>query len=103
MIDLIAAKLTVYSLAILPTEDLNNPAPKAPTQGTASQVGDLMAWGKCMAMVAGFAGLVIAGIMMAVGRRSRSQMAADGAIGIPWVIGGLSVVLLAVPIVNQIL
>ncbi len=40
---------------------------------------------------------------MAVGRRSRSQMAADGAIGIPWVIGGLSVVLLAVPIVNQIL
>ena len=40
---------------------------------------------------------------MAVGRWSRSQMAADGAIGIPWVIGGLSVVLLSVPLVNQIL
>lgn len=103
MIDLIAAKLTVYAGALLPAADLNNPDPAAPTAGTANQISDLMAWGKWMAMVAGFGGLVIAGIMMAVGRRSRSQMAADGAIGIPWVIGGLSVVLLAVPIVNQIL
>lgn len=103
MIDLIAAKVTVYAWALLPADDLNDPAPAAPTSGTATQIKDLMAWGKWIAMVAGFAGLVIAGIMMAVGRRSRSQMAADGAIGIPWVIGGLSVVLLAVPIVNQIL
>ena len=103
MIDMVAAKLTVYVLALLPAEDLTNPAPKAPTAGTAAQINDLMGWGKWMAMVAGFAGLVIAGIMMAVCRRSRSQMAADGAIGIPWVIGGLSVVLLSVPLVNQIL
>ena len=72
MIDMVAAKLTVYVLALLPAEDLSNPAPKAPTAGTATQINDLMSWGKWMAMVAGFAGLVIAGIMMAVGRRSRA-------------------------------
>ena len=31
-----------------------------------------------------------------------AQMSADGAIGLPWVIGGLSVVALAVPIVNNL-
>ena len=45
-------------------------------------------------------GLVVAGVMMSVGRRHRSSTAADGAVGIPWVIGGLSTIVLAVPLVN---
>jgi len=43
------------------------------------------------------------GIMMMIGRRNRSQLAAEGASGIPWVIGGLSVVSLAAGITSAVL
>ena len=81
--------------------DLNNPAPQAP-DGVAATVNTLLAWGKWIAFVCGVAGIIVSGIMMMLGRRNRSQMSADGAIGLPWVIGGLSVVALAVPIVNNL-
>ena len=81
--------------------DIDNPAPRAP-DGVAGTVNTLLAWGKWIAFVCGVAGLIVSGIMMMLGRRNRSQMSADGAIGLPWVIGGLSVVALAVPIVNNL-
>ena len=81
--------------------DLNNPAPRAP-DGVATTVNTLLAWGKWIAFVCGVAGIIVSGIMMMLGRRNRSQMSADGAIGLPWVIGGLSVVALAVPMVNNL-
>ena len=87
-------------LAALPAQ-ISNPAPRAPA-GVASTVSDLLAWGKWIAFVCGVAGLIVSGIMMMLGRRNRSQMSADGAIGLPWVIGGLSVVVLAVPMVNNL-
>ncbi len=43
------------------------------------------------------------GVMMAVGRRNRSSMAADGAAGIPWVLGGLTFGAIAALIVAFIL
>lgn len=79
--------------------DLSNPAPAAPGEVTA-QWSKVMGLAKWAAFAAGAVGLLIAGMMMSVGRRHRSQTAADGAVGIPWVIGGLSTVALAVPIVN---
>lgn len=79
--------------------DLSNPAPQAPGELTA-QWNKVMGLVKWLAFAAGAVGLIVAGIMMSVGRRYRSQIAADGAAGIPWVIGGLSTVALAVPIVN---
>ncbi|MEK8106571.1 hypothetical protein NKG94_17435 [Micromonospora sp. M12] len=39
---------------------------------------------KWILIVAGVGGLLVCGIMMAVGRRNRSAFAADGAAGIPW-------------------
>ena len=88
------------ALAAVPT-DINNP-PAVPPQGVEQTVDQLLAWGKWIAFVCGVAGLIVSGIMMMLGRRNRSQMSADGAIGLPWVIGGLSVVALAVPIVNNL-
>jgi hypothetical protein len=79
--------------------DLSNPAPAAPAEVTA-QWSKIMGLGKWVAFAAGAVGLLIAGMMMSVGRRHRSSTAADGAVGIPWVIGGLSTVALAVPLVN---
>ena len=87
-------------LAALPVE-ISNPAPKAPA-GVSNTVTELLAWGKWIAFVCGVAGLIVSGIMMMLGRRNRSQMSADGAIGLPWVVGGLSVVVLAVPLVNNL-
>ena len=46
---------------------------------------------------------MIIGIMMVAGRRNRSSMAADGASGIPWVLGGLSIISLAGGIVGVVL
>lgn len=87
-------------LAAVPA-DLNNP-PAAPPAGVEQTVDQLLAWGKWIAFVCGVAGIVVSGIMMMLGRRNRSQMSADGAIGLPWVIGGLSCVVLAVPLVNNL-
>lgn len=79
--------------------DLSNPAPAAPADVTA-QWQKVMGLGKWIAFAAGALGLLAAGVMMSLGRRHRSTTAADGAVGIPWVIGGLSTVALAVPLVN---
>jgi hypothetical protein len=59
-----------------------NPAPQAPP-GLAGPVNTLLGWWKWGALVAGVFGLIGCGAMMAIGRRNRSNLAADGATGIP--------------------
>jgi hypothetical protein len=76
-----------------------NPAPLAPP-GLASKVNTLLAWWKWGALVAGVFGLVGCGAMMAIGRRNRSNLAADGASGIPWVLAGLTLIALSSGIVG---
>ena len=102
LITLLAAtgETVATALAALPAA-ISNPSPQAPA-GVSATVTELLAWGKWIAFVCGVAGLIVSGIMMMLGRRNRSQMSADGAIGLPWVIGGLSVVVLAVPMVNNL-
>jgi hypothetical protein len=68
-----------------------DPAPQAPP-GLAAKVNIVLAWGKWGVLICGVAGLLISGGKMAIGHRNRSALAADGATGIPWVIGGLSLV-----------
>jgi hypothetical protein len=76
-----------------------NPAPVAPP-GLTSTVNTLLGWWKWGAMVAGVFGLVGCGAMMAIGRRNRSNLAADGASGIPWVLAGLTLIALSSGIVG---
>ena len=75
-----------------------NPAP-APPPGLARRVGTLLAWWKWGSLIAGVFGLVACGAMMAIGRRNRSNLAADGAAGIPWVLAGLTLIALSSGIV----
>jgi hypothetical protein len=75
-----------------------NPAPVAPP-GLASRVNTLLAWWKWGSLVAGVFGLIACGAMMAIGRRNRSNLAADGAAGIPWVLAGLTLIALSSGIV----
>lgn len=76
-----------------------NPAPKAPP-GLTGPVSTLLAWWKWGALVAGVFGLIGCGAMMAIGRRNRSNLAADGATGIPWVLAGLTLIALSSGIVG---
>jgi hypothetical protein len=63
----------------------------------------LLGWLKWVGLVAGMVGLGMCAIMMILGRRNRSNMAVDGATGIPWVLGGLSLMSLASGLVGAVL
>jgi hypothetical protein len=63
----------------------------------------LIGWLMWIVMIAGFGGLLWCGIMMAIGRRNRSAMAADGATGIPWVVAGLSTVAFGAAVVGMVI
>lgn len=79
-----------------------NPPP-APPPGLDSAANTFLGWMKWGGLVAGVLGLFICGVMMMVGRRNRSTAAVDGATGIPWVLGGLTVMSFAAGIVGQVL
>lgn len=66
-----------------------DPAP-SPPPGLDEKVNTLLSWGKWAVLICGVAGLFICAGQMAIGRKNRSTFAADGATGIPWVLGGLS-------------
>jgi hypothetical protein len=78
------------------------PTPVAPPG--LQQLGDtFLSWLTWILRICGVGGLMACGVMMAVGRRNRSAMAADGAAGIPWVLGGLTLGAIATLIVSFIL
>ncbi len=79
-----------------------NPAPKAPP-GLSRTVNTLLGWWKWGGLIAGVFGLIGCGAMMAIGRRNRSNLAADGASGIPWVLAGLTLIALSSGIVGVFL
>lgn len=76
-----------------------NPAPQAPP-GLIGPVTTMIAWGKWGVLVCGVAGLLICAGKMAIGHRNRATFAADGATGVPWVLGGLSLAAVASAIVG---
>ena len=76
-----------------------NPAPHAPP-GLAGPVNTLLGWWKWLALIAGVFGLIGSGAMMAIGRRNRHSLAADGATGIPWGLAGLTLIALSSGIVG---
>jgi hypothetical protein len=92
-----AAALDLMAAAAVP-----NPTPAAPAPLVS--LGSLfISWLKWILIICGFGGLLVCGIMMVVGRRNRSQFAADGAAGIPWVLGGLTLGSVGAAIVGVVL
>lgn len=88
-----------WELFALVLGKLNNPSPTAPAE-VAAQWSKMMGLAKWVAFAAGALGLLAAGIMMSLGRRHRSGAAAEGAVAVPWVLAGISMAVLAVPVVN---
>ena len=79
-----------------------NPGPQAPP-GLDATATQFLAWLKWGGLIAGVFGLGICGIMMMVGRRSRSTTAVEGAAGIPWVLGGLTLMSFAASLVSAVM
>jgi len=79
-----------------------NPAPQAPP-GLAKPVNTIIAWAKWGVLICGVTGLLICAGKMAIGHRNRATFAADGATGVPWVLGGLSLAAVAASIVGVFL
>jgi hypothetical protein len=79
-----------------------DPPAQAPP-GLAGPVNTIIGWGKWGVLVCGVAGLLICGGKMTIGHRNRATFAADGATGIPWVLGGLSLAAVAAAIVGVFL
>ncbi len=82
--------------------DPPNPAP-TPIPGMDGVADMFLGWGKWALIVGGVLGLFICGGMMILGRRNRSATAVDGATGIPWVLGGLTVGAIAAGVVGVVL
>lgn len=74
-------------------------APAAPPPGLQNTADLVVGWLKWGGLFAGLIGLMICGIMMAIGRRQRHALSADGAAGIPRVLAGLSLIAIAPSIV----
>jgi hypothetical protein len=89
-----AALIAWHAVAIA----IPDPPPQAPP-GLLGKTNTVLGWGKWGVLICGVAGLLISGGKMAIGHRNRSSLAADGATGIPWVIGGLSLVAASAAIV----
>ena len=79
-----------------------NPCADAP-QPVQQVANTLISWTRWVGLAGGVFGLMSCGVMMAIGRRNRSHLAGEGASGIPWVLGGLSVIALSYGIVSQVL
>jgi hypothetical protein len=79
-----------------------NPPAQAPP-GLARPVNTVIGWGKWGVMACGVGGLLMCGAKMAIGHRNRAALAADGATGIPWVLGGLSLAAVAAALVGVFL
>ncbi|MBO2447149.1 hypothetical protein J4573_08630 [Actinomadura barringtoniae] len=82
-----------------PGVQVPDPPPAAPP-GLDKKMELLLSWGKYAVMICGLAGLFLCAGQMAIGRKNRSTFAADGATGVPWVLGGLSLAVTAASVVG---
>lgn len=94
--------MNMLAVAVDLAGSVPNPNPVAPP-GMAGPADLLLGWLKWAGLVAGVVGLGMCAIMMILGRRNRSNMAVDGASGIPWVLGGLSLMTLSAGLVGAVL
>jgi hypothetical protein len=79
---------------------LPDPKPEAPPGKLSDAANKMLSWLKWGGLAGAVGALVVAGIMMAVGRRNRNNMAVEGAMSLPWVIGGVALILASASLVG---
>ncbi len=66
------------------------------------RIEPFVGWLAMAGLIVGIIGLIICGMMMIMGRRGKNQTAVEGAIGIPWVLAGLTVIALSSGLVTMV-
>lgn len=79
---------------------LPDPQPAAPPGKLSDAANTMLSWLKWGGLAGAVGALVVAGIMMAVGRRNRNNMAVEGAMSLPWVVGGVALILASASLVG---
>lgn len=80
-----------------------DPVP-TPIPGKLGQASNtVLGWMKWAGLVGAVGAMIAAGIMMAVGRRNRNNMAVEGAVSVPWVVAGLALILGSASIVSWLI
>ncbi|MFI5959747.1 hypothetical protein [Cryptosporangium sp. NPDC051539] len=85
-----------------PDPGIPNPPPSE-IPGLGPVLGKFISWAKWTIRGAGVLGILWCCGMMIFGRRNRSALAVDGAIGLPWVLGGVSIAAIAATLVGSVL
>ena len=98
----VAAAVTTVLAAPDPTPSVPNPGP-TPIPGLGPVADMFLGWAKWTLLVGGVLGMFVCGGMMILGRRNRSSTAVDGATGIPWVLGGLTLAAIGAGVVGMVL
>ena len=93
---------TAHHAATFLAENVPNGPAQAPP-GLETFGNEIVGWTKWVGIIACVVGLMVCGVQMALGRRNRSEMAAQGAIGIPWVGAGIVIIGGAAAIVGGLL
>ena len=93
---------SMHALLALPTATIPDPTTTAPP-GVSGEIDTFLGYLKWIGLAAGIAGIMACGIMMTIGRRNRHSLAVEGATGIPWVLGGLTLVSFAASIAGTVL
>jgi hypothetical protein len=102
MITAVIPDLVRHAAVLAGPASVPNP-PAVPVPGLDSPTGPLytvIGWGKWIMFFLGFIGLLLCAAQMAIGRRRSHSFAADGAAGIPWVLGSLALTAIASGIVG---
>jgi len=90
----------IHAWVAQPPPLVPDPPPSAPPGELSNAADTVLGWMKWGGVVGAVGALVAAGIMMAIGRRNRNHMAIEGAVSLPWVVGGLALVLGAASVVG---
>jgi hypothetical protein len=92
-----AVVVWIHHWATVPIPD---PTPIPIPGQVAHATNTVLGWMKWIGLVGAVGALIAAGVMMAVGRRNRNNMAIEGALSLPWVVGGLALILGSASIVG---
>ncbi|WP_435107471.1 hypothetical protein [Nocardiopsis synnemataformans] len=96
------AVLTTATDASLLAALVPNPEADLPEEVNSSLV-ILFGWAKGVIVVIGVIGILFSAGRMALGKMGRTDLAADGIGSLVWVVFGLSLMMVAIPIVTEFL
>ncbi|GAB3480512.1 hypothetical protein [Nocardiopsis coralliicola] len=93
----------LQSAAMLPADFNWKSDPGLPDfDGNHNPIQEVINWGQGIIVVIGIIGILFAAGKMAVGKFGRSDLAADGVGGLVWTVMGISLMLVAIPIINAV-